>query len=137
MGAAGFLALAGALVVVAFLVAAAFLAAAGFLGAAAFFGLAVAVVFFGAVAFLVAAGFFSVFAAAGLAAGFLPSLTPPDAPVACQFCFHGGSELMARTLWLLKDTLGNTSLQSAVEERVEHLVLGEVLVIGLDVLLEG
>jgi hypothetical protein len=41
------------------------------------------------------------------------------------------------TLWLLEKSLLNTGLQGAVEERVEHLlVLGKVLVVGLDILLE-
>jgi hypothetical protein len=41
-----------------------------------------------------------------------------------------------RTLWLSKDTLLDTRLERAVEQRVEHVVVGRDLVVGLDILLE-
>ena len=40
------------------------------------------------------------------------------------------------TLWLLENSLVNTSLQGAVEERIEHLALGDLLVVGGDIFLE-
>jgi hypothetical protein len=43
----------------------------------------------------------------------------------------------ARTLWLSEDTLLDTRLQGAVEQRVEHGVGRGDLVVGLDILLEG
>ncbi len=42
-----------------------------------------------------------------------------------------------RTLGLSEDTLLDTRLESAVEQRVEHVVGGGDLVVGLDILLEG
>jgi hypothetical protein len=42
-----------------------------------------------------------------------------------------------RTLWLSEDTLLDTRLESAVEQRVEHGVGCRDLVVGLDVLLES
>ena len=41
------------------------------------------------------------------------------------------------TLWLLKDSLVNTRLESSVEERIVHGSLGGDLVVVLDILLEG
>lgn len=41
------------------------------------------------------------------------------------------------TLWLSEDTLLDTRLEGAVEQRVEHGVGCSDLVVGLDVLLEG
>lgn len=40
------------------------------------------------------------------------------------------------TLRLLKDTLLNTGLQGLVEERVEHVVGGNNVIVGADILLE-
>ena len=42
-----------------------------------------------------------------------------------------------RTLWLSEDTLLDTRLESAVEQRVEHGVGCGDLVVGLDIFLEG
>ena len=42
-----------------------------------------------------------------------------------------------RTLWLSEDTLLDTRFERAVEQRIEHVVVGSDLVVGLDILLEG
>jgi hypothetical protein len=41
------------------------------------------------------------------------------------------------TLWLTEFTLLNTSLQSLVEENIEHLIRSIDAVVGLDVFLES
>lgn len=46
-------------------------------------------------------------------------------------------EKQTRTLWLSEDTLLDTRLESAVEQRVEHGINSTDLVVGLDILLEG
>jgi len=50
---------------------------------------------------------------------------------------YGKKRSQTRTLWLSEDTLLDTRLEGAVEQRVEHVVGRGDLVVGLDVLLEG
>ena len=47
------------------------------------------------------------------------------------------SKNQTRTLWLSEDTLLDTRLESAVEQRVEHGVGCGDLVVGFDIFLEG
>jgi len=127
------------------------------LGLAAAFGFATLAVFgFGAALGFAAAGFFVVvaffatgffsvvffsalgFSDFGLAAAgsFLASLVPPELP-ARLLGATPQERWQTRTLWLSEDTLLDTRLESAVEQRVEHGVGCGDLVVGLDILLEG
>lgn len=93
-------------------------------------------------AFLVAAAFVAVaFLAGALAAGFgaatlAASLVVPEGPVDVLVMCDGEGKWQRRTLWLSEGTLLNTGLQSSVEGRIEHGILGVDGVVCLDVFLD-